>query len=183
MTFPLCDNSGMAAVDALVSVEEYLHTVYEPECDYVDGELEDRNVGERDHATTQGEIYYNLRRQQQRWNIRVFPEVRIQITPTRFRVPDLCIFVEPVPDEQVFTHPPFLCVEILSPEDRVARMQPKISDYLRFGVQHVWLIDPKIPRAWIYRRDAIEEVRDGVLRTENPNIELPLAEIFGQTKV
>ena len=34
----------------LVSVEEYLSSVYEPECDYVDGEIEDRNVGEKDHS-------------------------------------------------------------------------------------------------------------------------------------
>jgi len=40
----------MAAASAVpvpyVSVEEYLHTVYEPDMDYVDGVLEDRNVGE-----------------------------------------------------------------------------------------------------------------------------------------
>jgi Uma2 family endonuclease len=168
----------MAAVGALVSVDEYLHTVYEPECDYVDGELEDRNVGERDHATTQGEIYFFLRRHQQRWKIRIFPEVRIQIAPTRFRVPDLCVFVEPVPDEQIFTHPPLLCIEILSPEDRIVRMRERVDDYFGFGVQYVWLIYPKTTRAWNYRRDGMDEVRDGVLRTENPSIEIPLAEIF-----
>ena len=36
----------MAAVKALVSVEEYPDTVYEPDCDYFDGELVDRNVGD-----------------------------------------------------------------------------------------------------------------------------------------
>jgi hypothetical protein len=35
----------------LVSLEEYLSSVYEPECDYVDGEIEDRNVGEKDHSS------------------------------------------------------------------------------------------------------------------------------------
>ena len=46
----------MAPVDALVSVEEYLHTVYRPDCDYVDGELVDRNVGEKSHAKAQRKI-------------------------------------------------------------------------------------------------------------------------------
>ena len=41
------------AATALVSVEEYLSSVYDPDRDYVDGELEDRNVGEKDHAKAQ----------------------------------------------------------------------------------------------------------------------------------
>lgn len=42
----------MAAAGTQISVQEYLHTVY-PDCDYVDGVLEDRNVGEWDHSTVQ----------------------------------------------------------------------------------------------------------------------------------
>jgi len=34
----------------LVSVDEYLHTSYDPDCDYVDGAIVERNVGERDHS-------------------------------------------------------------------------------------------------------------------------------------
>jgi hypothetical protein len=33
-----------------VTVAEYLRTVYEPDCDYVDGRVEERNVGEFDHG-------------------------------------------------------------------------------------------------------------------------------------
>ena len=38
-----------AAMSLPVSVEEYLHSVYEPDLDYVDGRLEERNMGEFDH--------------------------------------------------------------------------------------------------------------------------------------
>ena len=41
-------------VATLVPVEEYLSTSYDPDCDYVDGELEDRNVGEKGHSKVQG---------------------------------------------------------------------------------------------------------------------------------
>jgi hypothetical protein len=51
------DNLDMTRIDALVSVDEYLHTVYRPDYDYVDGELADRNVGEKNHADAQGEIF------------------------------------------------------------------------------------------------------------------------------
>ncbi len=40
----------MASQITLVSVDEYLHSVYEPDVDYVDGVLEDRNVGEKKHG-------------------------------------------------------------------------------------------------------------------------------------
>jgi hypothetical protein len=32
----------------LVSVEEYFATSYRPDCDYVDGVIEERNLGEMD---------------------------------------------------------------------------------------------------------------------------------------
>src|SRR6266478_91291 len=38
------------AVGTMVSVEEYLSTVYETECEYVDGEVIERNIGESDHS-------------------------------------------------------------------------------------------------------------------------------------
>jgi hypothetical protein len=41
---------------ALISVQEYLSTVYEPDRDYVDGELQERNMGERTHARLQAKI-------------------------------------------------------------------------------------------------------------------------------
>jgi len=37
-----------------VSVEEYLNTSYRPDCDYLEGELLERNVGEWDHSRLQG---------------------------------------------------------------------------------------------------------------------------------
>jgi Uma2 family endonuclease len=168
----------MTPVDALVTVEEYLHTVYRPDCDYVDGEVVDRNVGEKDHADAQGEIFFNLRLRRAEWNVYPVQEARVQVLPTRYRVPDISVFVRPEPKEQIFTRPPFLCVEILSPEDRMSRMQERIDDYLTFGVEYVWVVDPQTHRAWIYRREGMHEVRDGVLRTRNPDIEIPLTDVF-----
>ena len=37
----------------LISVSEYLKSSYRPDCDYVDGRVEERNVGEHDHAALQ----------------------------------------------------------------------------------------------------------------------------------
>ena len=72
---------------ALISVEEYLSTSYDPDCDYVDGVVEERNWGEHDHSSLQTAVssyFYNRRAQ---WNISVVVEQRVQVKPSRFRVP------------------------------------------------------------------------------------------------
>ena len=163
----------------LVPVSEYLSKSYEPDCDYVDGIVEERNVGEKDHSKLQTELttWLNVRRQQ--FGIRVFVEQRIRVSPTRYRVPDICAYLGSEPDEQVFITPPFLCVEILSPDDRMSRMLEKIQDYLGFGVRYVWIIDPRTRMAEIHTLSGIEKVRDGLLRTSGPEIAVPLPELLG----
>jgi Uma2 family endonuclease len=166
--------------EALVPVEEYLRTAYHPDCEYVDGEVLQRNLGERDHSTVQREFILFFGNRQKTWNAFVYPEQRVQVSAKRFRVPDICVYVGADPKEQIFRTPPFICIEILSPEDRVERAQQRIDDYLRFGVPYVFVINPRDRRAWTYTTEGSVEIRDGVLRTENPSLEVPLAEIFGE---
>jgi Uma2 family endonuclease len=126
----------------LVPVEEYLSTDYEPDCDYVDGELIDRHVGKKRHSKTQMRVAAFFYNQQAALGIHVFPEQRIRVAATRYRVPDVCVVMGQEPDEEIFTTPPFLCIEILSPEDRASRIQHKLADYLAFRVPNIWVIDP-----------------------------------------
>ncbi len=161
-----------------VSVEEYLRTTYRPDCDYVDGEVLERNVGERDHSELQGELFYYLRSRARQWSIHIYPEQRVQVSARRFRIPDLCIVAGPKPEDQIFHQPPLVCIEVLSKDDTLERMQEKIDDFLNFGVRYVWVINPRSRRAWVYTSDGSREVKDGTLRTENPNIEVALADVF-----
>jgi Uma2 family endonuclease len=151
----------------VVRVEEYLSTVYEPDCDYVDGELEDRNVGEKDHSKLQLRLQVLLSRIPE---IHIFPEVRIRVAPTRFRVPDICVYPYE-PDEQVFTTPPFLVIEILSPEDRMSRMMVKVSDYLQMGVLHIWMFDPRQKKAYWCDTDGIHEAK-GRLKADHVSLHM-----------
>jgi hypothetical protein len=41
----------------LVSVQEYMATSYRPDRDFVDGELQKRNLGELEHSLLQGAIF------------------------------------------------------------------------------------------------------------------------------
>ncbi len=67
---------------------------------------------------------------------------------------------------------------MLSKDDSIFSMTDRIDDYLRFGVPNVWVVNPINRRVWIYNLDGSKEVKDGVLRTENPMIEVSLAEVF-----
>jgi Uma2 family endonuclease len=164
--------------EALISVEEYLRTSYRPDCDYVDGHIEERNLGEWDHANLQTAIATFFRMRRKEWGINVVVEQRVQVSPTRFRIPDVTVVLGD-PQEQILRKPPFLCVEILSPDDRMSRVEQRIDDYLDMGVPYVWLLDPETRRAFVATKlEGFRELKGEVLRTENPALEVPLSEIF-----
>ena len=76
----------------LISVEQYLATSYRPDCDYVDGRIEERNFGEWDHNELQAAITAYFYQRRKTWNISVAPKQRVQVSPTRIRIPDVCVF-------------------------------------------------------------------------------------------
>ena len=131
-----------------VSIEEYLSTAYEPDMDYVDGELEERNVGEYEHNIVQWAILNWFRRHDKEWRTRSVQEQRTRLAPSRVRIPDVSVFSRDLPVEQVFTRPQLIAIEVLSPEDRHSKMDKKIRNYLDFGVQHVWVVDPTTRTGW-----------------------------------
>jgi Uma2 family endonuclease len=93
-------------------------------------------------------------------------------------VPDVTVVLGPKPSGSIVTSPPFIVIEVLSPEDRADRVQTKIADYLEFGVPNVWVLDPETKSAIAYTREGVIPVSEGSLRTANPVIELPLSELF-----
>ena len=162
----------------LVSEHEYLTTSYEPECEFDNGTLIERNTGELPHSILMGQAAALLYQRRKQHRIQVFMILRIHVGPGRYRVPDVCVYKQPAPREPIPSTPPFIAVEILSPEDRMGRVRKKIDEYLAFGVAYVWLIDPEERRADVYAASSFYEVKDGMLRTEDPVIEVPLADLF-----
>jgi Uma2 family endonuclease len=141
----------------MVPLETYLHTDYQPDREYVDGELKERNVGEKEHARLQLTMSWILRNHEREWGISVFPELRVQVSPTRFRVPDLTVLRADAPDEQIITHPPLIVIEILSPSDSLLGMREKIEDYLAFGIPNIWIVDPTDRMGYICRSGIFRE--------------------------
>ena len=142
------------ATTTQLAIETYLKTSYHPDCDFVDGEIEERNLGEFDHAALQAALVAYFYPKRQGWNIHVLPEQRVRVSATRVRIPDVCLVSRDLPIEQVITRPPLVVVEILSPEDRLSAIFAKCERYHDWGVPFCWIVDPIKEAGWEYHKDA-----------------------------
>lgn len=165
-------------VATLISLEEYLSTSYRPDRDYLEGEVIERNVGKRKHGCAQAEIAAWFIARKLQLHLQPLTELRLQVTPTRVRIPDLVVAQTPIPDEEVFTHPPYLCIEIMSPDDTMANLQDRLDDYLAFGVPNIWVIDPWKFRGWTITPAGWSTAPDQIMRTPDNSLALPLAAVL-----
>ncbi len=138
------------ATTTFVPVEEYLHGDYEPDAEYVDGEIEERPMGQFDHASWQKALVLWLSAQAKPWNVRVLAEYRVQVAPMRYRVPDVTVWNRDLPIEQILTHSPVAVFEVLSPEDRVPRVLRKLADYESMGIRTIIVINPETDTVYRY---------------------------------
>jgi Uma2 family endonuclease len=161
-----------------LTVGDYLHSSYSPDCDYVDGELQERNVGELDHAEVETALAMWFRSHDKGWNTRTVVELRIQVAATRFRIADVCLISRSAPVEQVPQHPPLAVIEVLSPEDRVSRYQERLDDYRKMGVRHIWVVDPQHRRGYDCSTGSWIEAMS--FHVENSPIAVDLAVIFAE---
>ena len=166
----------------LVSASEYLATSYRPDCDLVDGKLIERNMGEYDHSKLQAVLIIWFGRHLNEWNIDVLPEQRVQVAHDRFRIPDICIVSRDQPIEQIITHPPLICIEILSKDDSLRSLQARVDDYLNFGVSNIWILDPVSRHAYICDRTGFHEPQSHVLEVPQTPISIPLDGLFAQLR-
>ncbi len=161
------------ATTELVSVEEYLHSSFEYDAEYVEGRIVQRSMPKKPHSKMQVRLVRRLGPVADLLGYEVFTEQRIrtQRAPARYRVPDLCV-TQGEPAEDVFTDPPFLCVEILSPDDTAVEVWAKIREYLAFGVAYVWIVDPNTGTGEIHSPGGTERVENGRFRAGEIEVQL-----------
>ena len=58
---------------ATLVVEEYYSQVWQPDCDYVDGRSEERNVGTIHHSTIETTLLWKLSDPNQPWQVKPLP--------------------------------------------------------------------------------------------------------------
>lgn len=163
-----------------LTVEEYLSTSYRPDCDYVDGHIEERNLGEYDHAYLQTLFVVLFAQYRETWSVRALSELRTKVGETRYRVPDVSVLKADAPKEQIITHPPLIVIEILSPEDRLGRFQDRIDDYIAFGVENIWILDPESRKAWTATSAGLHLVQNGEFTVAGTPIRVVLSELFAE---
>ena len=164
------------SVETLISLEEYLNTSYDPDVEYVDGVLVERNVGDWLHSLVQSNLIFALRSKYPRSF--AVPELRSQTRPTRYRLPDVCVVLE-APKSKYLLDVAYLAIEILSEDDSMSKMLEKLEEYDRKGVPNIWLIDPRLRKIAVYSSGDLHEISaDVIATTGTPRLELTRDEIF-----
>jgi Uma2 family endonuclease len=177
------DNQCMATLptsEDLWTVLEYLRTSWSPDREYVDGRIEERNLGEKEHSIIQRYLTVLFAIKRAEWGVEVFPELRTQIAARNFRVPDVLVVRAGESFERYLTHPPLIAVEILSPEDTLRKMQEKAAQYRTFGIENIWIIDPEPRIAYSYTSAGLEEIQTGELVVPETTIRVVLGEMFAE---
>ena len=161
-----------------LTLDEYLQSVYHPDVDFVDDHIEERNLGELGHGMLQlalGAWFYNRRLE---WNIRVVAEYRTRVSPSRIRIPDIAVVLNDEKLEKVRVSPALLAIEILSPEDRLARVLPRLDEFLAMGVPNVWLFDPQERAAYTYTPAGLKLATEPRIAIVDSPIYIDLPEVF-----
>lgn len=166
--------------EELWTVREYLRTTWSPDREFIDGRIEERNAGEKEHSIIQRYLTFLFMLKRAEWSVEVFPELRTQTQSRRFRVPDILVTRSADQFERYITKPPLIAVEILSPEDTLTAMRAKAAEYRAFGIEHIWIVDPEERIVHRYIGSGLEEVRVGELIVPGTPIRVVLSEMFAE---
>jgi Uma2 family endonuclease len=158
----------------LISLEEYLARSDKPTCEYIDGVLHPKPLPTKLHALIEFLLVAILRRQ----GVDALAEVSVRLSDTRVLVPD--VIAAPRIQDPYPTEPVKLCVEILSPGDRLGATFAKCEQYHSWSVPYCWVIDPVKQTAWEYHSesDPARTERDGTLRADT--FVVKLTDLFSQ---
>ena len=168
------------AYEKPVSVEEYLSMVFEHDCEYVDGAIEERDLGEFEHAYVQGLLVTLFNTHEEDWGVFAVPEQRIQVGAAHFLIPDVTVVREDTKLAGTLTEPPLLVIEVQSPEVPVKRTARKAAEYRSFGIEHVWVLDPYARVAYRGGENGLELVRSGELTIPDTSVRVVPADLFAK---
>ena len=166
------------ATPVLIPVQEYLNTTYRPDCDYINGEVRERNAGEKQHGVLQGLLTAIFLNHLDTWRLLPVTEQRVQVSPTSYRIPDLCLVQQENAAEAIVRVAPVLCVEILSRNQTLNDMADRVKDYLGMGVQDIWVFDPVEHAAWIGAKEGFFPAESGHLTIGSTAVRIELDDLF-----
>ena len=170
--------SAEEPVPAKMSIDQYLSTMFHPDCDFVDGRIEERNVGEVEHSKVQKMLLRLFAGYEPTLGIDALPEARLQVAKTRFRIPDVMVLGPGDNPHRIVRKAPLICIEVLSPEDTWKRLNEKLQDYLAMGVPNIWAFDPEKRTAHRFDAGGLHLVMGPDLVVPGTEIRVIVAEVF-----
>jgi Uma2 family endonuclease len=143
------------SVGTYVPLAEYLATSYDPDMEYVDGVLVERNVGDWLHSLIQRNLIVALSRKYP--HLFAVPELRSRTKETRYRLPDVSVLLSP-PRTRFLLDAAHIAIEILSMDDRMSDVMEKLTEYEAAGVANIWVVDPRLELLCVYSAGNLNRV-------------------------
>ena len=178
---------GGFVTTSAVSVDEYLTNPAFEHHEYVNGEVVALNVGTRQHARIQMKCAYEMTSY-----LKSHPDAdggtelhcRLMINgEIRFRLPDVALVLNGTsPEARYLEGAPDLVIEIRSPEDTIASLFRKMTDYFANGAKLGWIILPEEESVFVLspsdpvRTFAINETLEG--GDAIPGLSIPVSSLF-----
>jgi Uma2 family endonuclease len=162
------------ATTSFLTVDQYLKMHFEDrEPEFVRGELIERSMPTSMHAWLTHLLSMRLHGAGF-----CLIGVRCCLAEDVIRIPDLALFDRFPP--RVPVSPPMLVIEITSPDDRLEEMLLKLDQYLEWGVEHIWVVQPELKKFHVYDVRGLTEVRQFELADLRIDRDQLFAEAIGQ---
>ena len=167
-----CYASEQVATKTQIRSEDYLRMTFEHDAEFIHGEIVERGMPDLTHSRVQTLLTVQIE------NSGLFAcvELRMQVAPDVYRIPDVAVFAGKLPEQQVPDTPPLVVIEILSKDDRHTDIMQNLEEYRQWGVPHIWVIDPSTKRFSMYTQLGLQNVSSLAL-SEYP-FQLTPAELF-----
>ena len=134
---------------------------YEPEI--VRGEVVERAMPDTTHAQLTIQVAFTFQPAVESGALWLGNDLRVRTSAGNLRLVDI-IGYRTRPTVRLPENPPVVTVEILSPDDRFDDVFEKCEEYRAWGVENVWVVEPRRHRLCVYR--------DGELHSQ-PDLSLP----------
>jgi len=174
----------MAAKSTPVSLDEYLNTAYEPDRDFVDGVLLERNVGTQRHGLLQTSLILLFGQYIKSHRIVVFTETRLLVDAAsgRHRIPDVMIVEVPYSKGKVVTDVPAIILEVKSPDDTFDDIVDRCFDYEKLTVGNIVVMDPDNKRAWLFQQGTLQLLTGATIQLSLSRqvIDFPFSQLFAE---
>lgn len=168
-----------------ITLEEFLKLPEtKPASEYIDGEIIQKPMPKGRHSIIQSELVAALNASLRKQGIATaFTELRCTFG-NRSVVPDVAVFEDsriPYTEhgeiEDIFTAAPDWTIEILSPDQRRAKVLKNIRHCLDHGSQMGWLIDPEDQSVFVV------QIGQQFMIIDEPDIQLPVPEFAADLKL